>query len=58
MKNMLSTLAFYAKYNNSWQSFSKYDRATKRAIWSLQKRGFLEVNQFSQARFTGKTFAS
>lgn len=56
MKYILATLAFYAKYDG-WHSFSKTCRATKRAIESLRQRGFLEVNEFSQARFTGKCFS-
>lgn len=50
-----ATLAFYARYPG-WQSFSKICPSTKRAIADLKKRGFLEVNEFYQARFTGKVF--
>ncbi len=56
MKNILSTLAFYAS-NPGLHSFSKTDRTTKKAIKSLEKRGFLKVNEFNQAEFTGKVFA-
>ena len=54
MTNILNTLAFYAKYEG-WHSYDKNDRATVSAIKSLVKRGYLEVNEFNQARFTGKT---
>jgi hypothetical protein len=56
MEHILSTLAFYAKYNG-WQSFDKRCRSTRNAVKALEKRGFLEVNQFHQVRFTGKTFS-
>lgn len=57
MKNILATLAFYSKYPG-WHSFSKYCPTTKRAVKNLEKKGFLEVNNFHQARFTGKIFNS
>jgi hypothetical protein len=56
MKHILSTLAFYAKHE-SWQSFNRRSRATCAAVQSLARRGYLEVNEFHQARFTGKVFA-
>lgn len=52
MTNILNTLAFYAHYAG-WHSYDKTDRATVSAINSLVKRGYLEVNEFGQARFTG-----
>ena len=54
MTNILNTLAFFAKYSDGWHSYSG-DRATVSAVKSLVKRGYLEVNEFNQARFTGKT---
>ena len=54
MTNILNTLAFYSN-NPGWHSYDSRDRATKAAINSLVKRGYLEVNGFNQARFTGKT---
>lgn len=55
MTNILNTLVFYVQYSNGWHSYDKTDRATVSAIKSLVKRGYLEVNEFNQARFTGKT---
>lgn len=56
MKNILSTLAFYAS-NPGWQTFAKKHFQIN-AIKSLEKRGFLEVSWgTSQARFSGKVFA-
>jgi hypothetical protein len=54
MTNILNTLAFFAKYSDGWHSYDKTDRATVSAINSLVNRGYLEVNDFGQARFTGK----
>lgn len=52
MNNILSALSFYVK-NSGWHTFAK-DSSTKKAIKSLEKRGFLEINSFNQARYTGK----
>jgi hypothetical protein len=54
MNNILNTLAFYAKYEG-WHSYDARDRATVSAIKSLVGKGYLEINQYNQARFTGKT---
>lgn len=51
---ILRTLAFYVKYQG-WNSY-KNDPATKRSINALERLGFLEVNQFGQARYTGKVW--
>lgn len=42
MKHILSTLAFYSQYPG-WQGFNPKCRSTRRAIVTLEKRGFLEV---------------
>lgn len=56
MKYILSTLAFYAKYQGL-HSFSKTDKRTQQAIKSLEKQGYLKVNWPTfQAEHTGKTF--
>jgi hypothetical protein len=50
MKNILNTAIFYSCVGlNNWHSF-KNDRATKNAIKSLIKHGYLETNEFNQAR--------
>ena len=49
----LATLAFYAA-NPGWHSFNP---EMKPQIKSLVAKGFLKVNEFNQARFTGKVFA-
>jgi hypothetical protein len=54
MTNILNTLVFFAKYSDGWHSYSS-DRATVAAVKNLVERGYLEVNEFNQARFTGKT---
>jgi hypothetical protein len=52
----LATLAFYAKYAG-WHSYNTTHRATIRAVHSLSKRGFLEVDSdLHMARFTGKIY--
>lgn len=51
MKNICRTLAFYAKYPD-WHTYNHKCQATNRAIKSLVKMGYLEVNEFKQARFT------
>ncbi len=56
MKNILAVLAFYVKLPG-WHSFNSKNRATVRAVKSLEKLGYLELNKFSQARHTGKIFA-
>lgn len=50
----LTTLAFYAKYDG-WHGYAK---TAKPQIVSLVKKGFLEINEFNQARFTGKVFSN
>ena len=55
MKHILNTLAFYAEFQG-WYSFNKRHSPTVKAVKALERRGYLEVNQFSQARHTGKTF--
>lgn len=53
----LATLAFFAKYNTRWHSYNKKHHATAKAVISLSKRGFLEVDfELGMARFTGKVF--
>ena len=49
MKHMLNALAFYATYPG-WHSFDTKDRATVLAVRSLERQGFLEVNNYNQAR--------
>jgi hypothetical protein len=56
MKHVLSTLAFYAS-NGGWHTYKK-DRATCNAIKTLVREGYIKVNTFHQACFTGKTFHS
>jgi hypothetical protein len=48
-KNQVKTLDFAFKYQG-WHSFAN-DRATKRAVVALVKKGCLEVNQYDQFRF-------
>jgi hypothetical protein len=55
MKIILATIAFFSS-NPGWHSFR--GRSTSRAVLSLSRRGFLELNQFKQARFTGKVFSN
>jgi hypothetical protein len=47
----LATLAFYARYPG-WHTFHK---TMTRQIRALVGKGFLEMNEFKQARFTDKT---
>jgi hypothetical protein len=49
----LATLAFYAKYDG-WHS---YHKEMLPQIKALAKKGFLEMNEYGQARFTGKCHA-
>jgi hypothetical protein len=49
----LATLAFFARHTG-WHSYRKI---MKKTVLSLVRKGFLEVNEFEQARFTGKVFA-
>ena len=57
MKHVLATLAFFANHPGL-HSFNRKNRATVRAVRSLEKRGFLSVSwETGQAEFTGKTFA-
>jgi hypothetical protein len=52
----LTTLAFYAKYPG-WHSYDKTHRATVRAVHSLGKLGFLDIDlSLNMAKFTGKVF--
>lgn len=51
--NQLATLAFYAKYNG-WHS---YNSRAKRSVMALVRKGFLVVNEYGQAKFTGKASA-
>ena len=53
MKNILGVLAMCAKYQD-WHTY-KRDKATKQAVMSLIKRGYLEENKFGQIKYTGKT---
>ncbi len=46
----LATLAFYAKYAG-WQS---YHKSMLPQVKALTRKGFLEMNEHGQARFTGK----
>jgi hypothetical protein len=56
MKHILNSLAFFAN-NKGLQSFSKTCRATRRAIKSLENKGYLKVSwETNQAEFTGKMF--
>ena len=56
MKHVLNTLAFYVSLGKGrLHSFGK-DRTTKRAISCLEKRGYLLVNSYGQAQWTGKIF--
>lgn len=49
----LATLAFYSS-NPGWHTFAP---GMKPQILALVSKGFLETNEFGQARFTGKVFA-
>lgn len=49
-KNQVKILDFAYRYRG-WHSYSK-DRATLRALEGLLAKGYLEVNQFEQFRFT------
>jgi hypothetical protein len=49
----LATLAFFAAHKG-WYSYAP---EMEPQIKSLVAKGFLEVNEFRQARFTGKVFA-
>jgi hypothetical protein len=51
--SQIATLAFYAA-NAGWYT---YHKNTKPQVKRLAELGFLEVNEFNQARFTGKVFA-
>lgn len=54
MKHILNTLAFYAVHPGL-QSFSRTDRATRRAVKSLEKTGHLRVSwETNQAELTNK----
>jgi hypothetical protein len=53
MTKQLATLAFYVKYNG-WQS---YHKNTLPQVKALVRKGFLEMNEWGQARFTGKCHA-
>jgi hypothetical protein len=46
----LATLAFYVKYSG-WQS---YHKNTLPQVKALTRKGFLEMSEHGQARFTGK----
>jgi hypothetical protein len=48
----LATLAFYARHPG-WHSYKKCMAPT---VAALVRKGFLEVNEFEQARHTGKVF--
>ena len=52
MKHILRTLAFYSACEG-WHSYNVKCRCTVRAVRSLEKRGYLETNEFNQARKTG-----
>jgi hypothetical protein len=49
-KNQAKMLDFAYRYQG-WHSYSK-DRPTLQALNGLLKKGFIEVNQFEQFRFT------
>ncbi len=58
MKHILSTLAFYSQYQGL-AGFNAKCASTRRAVQSLEKRGFLKVNwETNQAESTGITFPS
>lgn len=62
LDNILTTLAFYIKLNYhvdgyKWHSYRSQDQKTSKAIQFLVKRGYLEINQYNQARYTGKVWA-
>lgn len=48
----LALLAFYAKHGG-WHSYRK---CMAPIVASLVRKGFLEANEFGQARHTGKVF--
>ena len=50
MKQLI-TLAFFAHYSG-WHSFNK---SMTKQVKRLVELGFLELNEYNQARFTGKT---
>jgi hypothetical protein len=51
-KKQLLTLAFFARYTG-WNS---YNPNTLPEIKALADQGFLEMNEYGQARFTGKCY--
>ena len=56
MKHVLATLAFFSKYPGR-HAFAR-DRATAKAVRSLESRGYLSVDWPTRtATFTGKTSA-
>lgn len=48
-KNMRDALAFAKRYPG-WHSWDNYCRATKDALYRLEKRGLIETNNFKQFR--------
>lgn len=55
MKHILRTLAFYVS-NDGWHTYNVKCRSTVRAIKYLEARGYIEINEFNQARKTGITW--
>ena len=49
-KHQVNLLGFAYKYPG-WHSFAD-DNLTKKVVLALQKKGYIEVNQFEQFRFT------
>lgn len=50
---MLDALRFYTSFPH-WHSYNAKDRTTRNAINSLRSAGYLETNEFNQARATLK----
>ena len=49
-KHQCTLLAFAEKYRG-WHSFAD-DKATKNAVAALSAKGYIELNEFDQFRFT------
>jgi hypothetical protein len=55
MKHILATLTFYVN-NSGWHTYDKRSKSTTNAIKSLVRLGYLETNEFNQAKWTNKTW--
>lgn len=58
-KNMKNALSYYARneiwgFAPFWSGYNNKDRATRKAIESLVKLGYLEINEYYMAHATSK----